>query len=171
MIEHADGARAGERETGQLARIDRAIRQAFILLDALDRRTLGAVSPALTTAQYHALTALALAPSQNLGELAARLLCDKANASGLIDRLSEQGLATRTRDPADKRRVALDLTPAGRDVLARAALARGAALHRALAPLTDSGLRDAEGVLEHVVDLLQSAVTDAQEATAAGETT
>lgn len=155
-----DGAGAGN---GMVPRIDRAIRESFILLDALDRRTLSAITPPLTTAQYHTLAALAQVPVQSLGDLAARRLCDKANVSGLLDRLTALGLATRTRDPLDKRRVELSLTPAGREVLERATWARSAALTRALAPLDVTGLSATQHALERIVALLQSAVSAGQE--------
>lgn len=150
-------------ERGAVDRIDQAIREAFILLDALDRRTLATITPALTTAQYHTLAALAQVPSQSLGDLAARRLCDKANVSGLIDRLAEQGLATRLRDPNDKRRVALSLTPQGREVLAKATRVRSAALNRALLSLQASGLGDTQHVLQRLVELLQAAVAASQD--------
>lgn len=151
-----------------VTRLDRWIRQSFILLDALDRRTLTGITPALTTAQYHALAQLACEPSQSLGDLAARLFCDKANASGLMDRLTEQGLATRIRDPKDKRRVSLGLTPAGRDILERATDARASALNRALFPLHVDGLTATDDLLERVVELLQAAVAEAYEQQAGG---
>ena len=144
-------------------RVDRAIRQAFILLDALDRRTLSRIQPALSNAQFHALAALDLVPSQSLTDLAARRLCDKANASGLIDRLTEVGLASRERDARDKRRVSLSLTPQGRAVLAKARDARLAALGRALAPLESGGLTRTQHAIERVVALLQAAVAEIQE--------
>lgn len=153
---------AATNEHGTVERVDQAIREAFILLDALDRRTLATITPALTTAQYHTLVALAQVSSQSLGDLAARRLCDKANVSGLIDRLTEQGLATRTRDPDDKRRVSLGLTPQGRDVLARATQVRSAALQRALLPLETTGLSDTQHVLQRLVELLQDAVAASQ---------
>ena len=149
-----------EREAGAVASIDRAIRDAFIYLEALDRRTLAGITPRLTTAQYHALAALALTPTQSLGALATRLLCDKANASGLVDRLSALGLVDRVRDPHDRRRVALSLTPAGQEALAQARHARAAALLRALAPLEVAGLTTMTEALQRLVALLQSAVED-----------
>lgn len=152
----ADSERQNEQHD-RLVRLDTAIRTAFLLLDSLDRRTLAAITPPLTTAQYHALAALDLHPAASVGELATYLLCDKANVSGLIDRLSEAGLATRTRDGQDKRRVVLELTPSGQDVLQRAAQARLTALTQALQPLQDEGERHAHEVLERLVDLLKAA--------------
>lgn len=159
----SDNSAAIEGAVGVVASIDRAIRDAFIHLDALDRRALAGIAPSLTPAQYHALAALALAPAQNLNELAAHLLCDKSNASGLIDRLVTQGLVDRARDPVDGRRVRLSLTPLGQDVLARAAHLRMTALLRALTPLELPGLTTLTQHLAHLVSLLQTAATATEE--------
>lgn len=140
--------------------IDRAIRDAFILLEALDRRTLAGVATRLTTAQYHTLAALAAVPTQSLGELAERRLCDKANVSGLVDKLVAAGLVNRARDPADGRRVALSLTGEGHKLLARATHARTEALLRTLAPLEASGLTTAGEHLARLVALLRAAVDE-----------
>ncbi len=165
----SDEAPVTRPDARAVARLDRAVRQAFLLLDALDRRTLSTLSPPLSNAQYHALAALALVPTQTLGELAARLLCDKANASGLIDRLSEAGLATRVRDPRDKRRVALSLTPLGRETLDRATRLRLGTLQRTLAPLGDGGTAATYEALARLVELLQEAVSGEQEQAVSGE--
>lgn len=126
---------------------------AFIYLDALDRRTFAGVEPPLTSAQYHALAALAASPGQSLNELAARLLCDKANASGLIDRLTLGGLANRDRDPVDGRRVVLSLTVDGMRALKAARHARSEALAHALADVVD-----VSPDLERVINALRRAV-------------
>ena len=147
-------------DSGAVMLIEQAIRDAYVYLEALDRRTLARVVPQLTTAQYRALAALALEETQSLGELATRLLCDKANASGLVNRLSALGLVQRRRDPDDARRVALSLTPWGREALALAKHARATALLRALIPLEMGGLTTMTEALERLVDLLQAAVED-----------
>jgi DNA-binding MarR family transcriptional regulator len=113
----------------------RAIAVAFIYLEALDRATFSSLTPPLTTAQYHALAALAEAPQQSLGSLAKRLLCDKANASGIVDRLEILRLVTRIRAASDRRRVSLSLTPLGVEVLAEASERRAAILHDAFSPI------------------------------------
>jgi len=149
---------AGNRRTAWVG-IDGAIREGYILLDALDRRTLAALRPPLTPAQYHALAGLASQPTQNLGELAGRLLCDRANASGLIERLVVLGLADRVADPRDRRRVILSLTPAGQEALRAAAEARRLALQRVLASLEDAGAAGLEADLSRLVTLLRAADT------------
>ncbi|GAB3212681.1 MarR family winged helix-turn-helix transcriptional regulator [Nocardia tengchongensis] len=46
--------------------------------------------------------------------------CSQPSATALIGRLTEAGLATRTKDPDDSRAVVVELTSAGRDRLAAA---------------------------------------------------
>ncbi|HZS92851.1 MAG TPA: MarR family transcriptional regulator [Chloroflexota bacterium] len=149
---------AENRDPEAVLRVDRSIRQAFLLLDALYRRTQAGLTPALSTSQYYTLAAIAEEPSQSLGDLAARRLCDKANVSVLLDRLTKDGLATRRRDEQDKRRVEVNLTPAGWDALERASAARSDALTQALAPLDTTGMHTTADALERVVELLQAAV-------------
>jgi DNA-binding MarR family transcriptional regulator len=158
MLEEREQREETAGSASVAALIDRAIREAYIYLDALDRRTLVALTPPLTPAQYHALTALARRPAQNLGELAAALLCDKANASGLVDRLVGVGLADSARDRVDRRRVVLTLTAEGRRVLHVAAAARRRALERALAPLDQHGLEELTDGLLMLVGLLREAL-------------
>lgn len=146
--------------TGREQELARDTATAFIHLEALDRKTLAAADPPLTPAQYHALVALSSVPAQSLNGLAARLLCDKANASKMMDRLSALGLATRTADPADARRVVLCLTPAGRAALDRATGLRVAALRGAFAPLQSDELRAMSRQLATLVALLRLAADD-----------
>ncbi|HEY7983790.1 MAG TPA: MarR family winged helix-turn-helix transcriptional regulator [Ktedonobacterales bacterium] len=118
-----------------VTQIDEAIRESFLLLDALDRRTLGRLTPSLTCAQYHALVALELLPGASLTALAAKLLCAKANASGIVERLAEDRLVRKEDDPRDARRIRVWLTPRGVEVLAIAKRARHDALTAELAAL------------------------------------
>jgi DNA-binding MarR family transcriptional regulator len=140
--------------------IGRDIATAFIYLEALDRQTLAGGDPPLTTAQYHALVALSAAPAPSLGELARRLLCDKANASKLMDRLVALDLATRTPNTQDARKVVLGLTPAGHAALAQATRLRAAALGKAFAPLQGEGLQDVQHQLATLVALLRLATVE-----------
>jgi DNA-binding MarR family transcriptional regulator len=137
--------------------IGRDIATAFIHLEALDRQTLAAGDPPLTTAQYHALVALSAAPAPSLSELARRLLCDKANASKLVDRLIALGLGTRTQDREDARKVILGLTPEGQAALAQATRLRVAALSNVFAPIHGEGLQDVQRHLATLVALLRLA--------------
>jgi DNA-binding MarR family transcriptional regulator len=140
--------------------IGRDIATAFICLEALDRQTLSAGDPPLTTAQYHALVALSAAPAPSLADLARRLLCDKANACKLMDRLEALDLATRTPDREDARKVVLGLTPAGQAALAQATRLRTAALGKVFAPLQGEGLQDVQQQLATLVALLRLATIE-----------
>lgn len=132
----ADARDAAERPQTLEEEMSSAIASAFLHLEAIDRQALGRCRQPLTNAQFHALVALAQNPGKSLGELAARLLCDKANASGIVDRLTAMGLATRVRDSLDGRRVVLTLTPAGKSALGEARTLRSEALSRAFATLS-----------------------------------
>jgi DNA-binding MarR family transcriptional regulator len=74
---------------------------------------LGAIG--LSLARYGVLEQLASAPDPlSLGELAERLSCVRSNITQLVDRLEAEGLVRRAQDPADRRLVRAELTPAGR---------------------------------------------------------
>jgi DNA-binding MarR family transcriptional regulator len=139
--------------------IDESIREAFLLLDALDRRTLGSLSAPLTCAQFHALAALEQHPGQTLSALAARLLCAKANASGLVDRLSAMRLVQKEPDPHDGRCIRLALTSAGTELLATARRARHAALTAELTALRsphDLPLGELAAMMRRMVEHLRA---------------
>lgn len=132
--------------------VSRALAVAFVHLEALERTTLAGLTIPLTTPQYHALAALADAPHESLGSLADRLLCDKANASGIVDRLEAMGLVTRIRATSDRRRVSLSPTSLGIEILAEATASRADTLHRALAPVRG----ELAAVLRHLNRLAES---------------
>ena len=74
----------------------------------------------LTPSQYNVLRILrgegAPLPCQ---EIASRLIQVVPALTGLLDRLEKQGLVRRRRDTHDRRVVFVELSPAGRDLLAR----------------------------------------------------
>jgi DNA-binding MarR family transcriptional regulator len=147
-----------------VAVIDESIRESFLLLDALDRRTLGSLTPPLTCAQFHALVALERDPGQSLSALATKLLCAKANASGLVDRLSGMDLVARETDPEDARRIRLALTPRGAGLLEVAKRERYVALTAELTALhTGNGLP-----LDELARLMRSMVMHLRNASIAG---
>ena len=49
-------------------------------------------------------------------ELGDRLIVARATVTGLLDSLERRGLVTRTANPADRRGLLVDITPAGREV-------------------------------------------------------
>jgi DNA-binding MarR family transcriptional regulator len=136
--------------------LDHDLRQAGRYIEALDRRTLRAVTPPLTPAQYHLLAA-ATEPG-SAGEIARRLGCDPGNVSGLIARLESQGLLECRGDPVDRRRVIVALTPGGRATLATARQARLAALVQAIGDAEMTHLARLSGQLRWLLGRLQQAV-------------
>jgi DNA-binding MarR family transcriptional regulator len=68
----------------------------------------------LTFPQYLVILELLDGAPVAVGVLGARLGMDTGTITPLVKRLEAAGLATRTRDPVDERRVMVDLTPRGR---------------------------------------------------------
>ncbi|MBO0812024.1 MAG: winged helix DNA-binding protein [Microlunatus sp.] len=67
---------------------------------------------------YVVLAALTTGPSPTQTELAAATRRDKTRLIRNLDRLEERGLLTRRPDPADRRNRIVELTPAGRQLVA-----------------------------------------------------
>src|SRR4029453_9455083 len=59
-------------------------------------------------------------PSDSLNDLAERTATHQSSVSVVVRRLVERGLVVRTPSAADKRRIEIDVTPAGRALLAEA---------------------------------------------------
>lgn len=94
--------------------------------------------PNLTTMQFAALVRLDQqgAMSQNhLGRVASM---DAATVKGVVGRLEGLGLVARRSDPGDKRRLTVDITPEGRDLVGRTYGPAVTAMQEGLAPLTSA---------------------------------
>ena len=121
------------RDYRALAEIRRGMRQ-FLEFSALAARNAD-----LTPAQHQALLAIKGAPGpMTVGALADWLGIKPHSAVGLVDRLTRQTLIARRRDPKDRRRVHLRLTPSAERKLAALSRVHRAELNRfsqALAPL------------------------------------
>jgi DNA-binding MarR family transcriptional regulator len=92
----------------------------------------------LTYPQYLVMLVLWEKAPQTVGSLGARLYLDSGTLTPLLKRMEASGLVTRTRDPADERRVVIDLTEQGRTL-------RDRAVH---VPATIAGGRTPEGLEE-----------------------
>jgi DNA-binding MarR family transcriptional regulator len=75
-----------------------------------------------------------------LSAVAETLAVDLSSVSRQVAALERDGWVSRRRDPDDSRAVLLELTPAGRDVLARLRAARAAHLRRLLPDWTEADL-------------------------------
>jgi len=71
----------------------------------------------LTIAQMKSLFFIANQGSVNFRKLATALKVTPSNVTGIIDRLAEQGLVTRTENPEDRRMQMLQLTGAGEKLI------------------------------------------------------
>jgi DNA-binding MarR family transcriptional regulator len=91
--------------------------------------------PQLTSVQVSILFAIAsygASPQNTLGKLAG---IDASTLTGVVDRLRERGLVKVTPHKGDRRKVIIDLTPAGEAVLARMAEVVHQITEATLAPL------------------------------------
>jgi len=100
----------------------------------------------LTPRQHQALLAIKGFPGRervSVGELAERMGIRHHSAVGLIDRLAREQLVRRSREPADRRQVWLQLTARAERLLGRLALAHRSELRR-LAPVLNGLLAQLE---------------------------
>ncbi len=74
----------------------------------------------MSLAQLFVLQQLANRSSDSLNDLAERTATHQSSVSVVVRRLVERGLVVRSPSAADKRRVEIDVTPAGRALLAEA---------------------------------------------------
>lgn len=98
---------ASESKPGPV--IARLARQLELALNTVD----------LTLSQYRALSFLAEG-GEAASALAEKLAVSRPSVTGVVDGLVAKGLVQRAEDPADRRRVKHDLTPAGREIIAAA---------------------------------------------------
>jgi DNA-binding MarR family transcriptional regulator len=108
----------------------------------------------VTTAQIFVLRQLAERNGLSLGELAERTLTRQSTVSVVVARLAKGGLVRRDRAVADRRRLELSLTTAGRRVLARAPEPTTGRLLSALDQLTSPQLVALTSGLEALIAAL-----------------
>jgi len=130
------------------ALVDRAMHayerlmQLLVLEDAPDFGDVG-----ITMAQAKVLHVLAGGPI-HMTELVARLRVTPSTTSGLVDKLVDNGLATRADDPADRRQVIVSATAAGLDLMERFRELNSRQLRSLLGTIPDAELETVEQAME-----------------------
>jgi MarR family transcriptional regulator, organic hydroperoxide resistance regulator len=94
----------------------------------------------ITLAQFKSLLFIASKEKTNFKKLAEALGVTPPNITGIIDRLVEQGLVTRTENPEDRRVMLLQVTDKGLDFLDNLRQNRIDALSKVLAHLSNDEL-------------------------------
>jgi len=102
---------------------------------------------------HHAiLAALDEGSRETQGAIATALGYDKGQLVGLLDELEEGGLIVRQRDPADRRRHVVEMTPAGGKALARARRLSAQLEDEFLASLDESERMQLHSLLVHLAE-------------------
>ncbi|MBP0615521.1 MarR family winged helix-turn-helix transcriptional regulator [Jiella mangrovi] len=103
----------------------------------------------LTYPQYLVMLVLWEAAPQSVGSLGERLHLDSGTLTPLLKRLETAGLVVRRRDPADERRVLVELTDAGKALKAEAS-----DIPRTLGAGLGLGREDLDGLRQTVGELV-----------------
>jgi DNA-binding MarR family transcriptional regulator len=117
------------------AAIDDAAQTLLVAFDTAREQ----VTPRLSWPQLNALLAVERTEGINLGGLAAELKMLLSSASRLCDRLVASGLVERVPGRADRREIALFLTPSSRTLLGELRAIRRSALAAVLDRMSASG--------------------------------
>jgi DNA-binding MarR family transcriptional regulator len=91
------------------------LRQIIRAIDLQSRNL--AKSFGLTGPQIIILKTLAKRPNVMVGEIAREISLSQATVTTILDRLERKGMAEKRRDEADKRRVLVNITPKGMQIL------------------------------------------------------
>jgi DNA-binding MarR family transcriptional regulator len=100
---------------------------------------------------FAVLASLADQGSASQAALGRRLWIDRSDLHGLLGELERDGLVARVRDPEDRRRNVVTLTPAGKTALKRLDKRIDAAQSALLEPLSAKERREVIRLLERVV--------------------
>lgn len=109
----------------------------------------------LTYLQYIALLALWERAPQTVGELRQKLGLDSGTLTPLFKRMEAADLVTRTRDPADERRVIIDLTQRARDLREAASTVPAAVFCQLPMPIGEAAML--KGMIERLIEGLRPA--------------
>jgi MarR family transcriptional regulator, lower aerobic nicotinate degradation pathway regulator len=118
---------------------------AGLVTDALGAET-------LRRQHFTVLSALAERGAASQAALGRRLLIDRSDMHALLSELERDGLVARVRDPTDRRRMLVDLTPAGARALKRVDRRIDAAQEAFVAPLSASDRTTLQRLLTQLLE-------------------
>ena len=125
------------------------------LLAAMDRelaRDEVLASLEVSSAQFIILATLSLGSAKSASDLCKGISYDAGAMTRMLDRLEEKGLLRRSRDPADRRLVNLELTERGTEAMPRMRAASMRVLNRFLQGFTKAEARQLESYLERMLE-------------------
>lgn len=139
-----------ERETGQIVRSIRLIRNAHRRYSAELSRTYG-----MTGQQLGALNIVAHHPGISVGELGERMYLHISTCSGIVDRLERKGYVIRRRSREDRRVVRLHVTPRGRRAAARIPISGFVILMRDMKKLSEGEIHQICGAMKILMRVMK----------------
>lgn len=110
----------------------------------------------LTTSQLATLRHLARRGALSAGDLARGISVSQATITGIVDRLETRELVTRIRDREDRRRVVIDLTESGHEVVASSPPPLHERFVVRLAELAPEEREEIAQVLERIVEMMEA---------------
>lgn len=116
-------------------------------------RQMGATSD-ITLPQLLCLTAVVAEEGLTSREIARRVHVSPSTLVGVLDRLQEKRWVRRERDPDDRRRIHIQPTAAGRELIRAAPSALGESFDRAFGQLTDGRQRELVANVALMADLM-----------------
>lgn len=112
----ADGGKSGPAELAREARVGHLLRRGYHLAREQSARLLDDLD--ITPRQSAALQAIAANGMLSQAEIGESIGMEPANVHGLMDRLAKKGLVASERDPVNRRRARVRLTPEGARIAA-----------------------------------------------------
>lgn len=107
-----------ERRASQTAQAVDAVRRIFRALRVAAQQTQGQAG--ISAAQLFVLSSLADGAASSITELGRKTYTDRTSVADVVERLAAAGMVERSRSRADRRRMEVRITAAGREVLRHA---------------------------------------------------
>jgi DNA-binding MarR family transcriptional regulator len=130
----------------------RSLRQISRAVDVYSRRLSATFN--LTAPQLVCLRALALTEARTPSALAREAALSQATVTGILDRMERRGLVHRQRDEKDRRKVILQVSDKGRELLHNAPPPLQERFAHRLAELPEQEQKEIDRVLRRIADMM-----------------